>query len=86
MCNPVFHVSCLKKVIGGKIPIQTILLDINEEGKIILEPKAILETKIKQLRNQAINEYLIKWKNLPVEEATWEDELFMKKHLQFVKC
>jgi hypothetical protein len=34
----VFHVSCLNKVINDNIPIQTILLEINEEGKIILEP------------------------------------------------
>jgi hypothetical protein len=39
----VFHVSCLKKVIGDKIHVQTILPEINEEGKIILEPETILE-------------------------------------------
>ena len=33
--HPVFHVSCLKKVIGDKLPIQTILLELDEEGKII---------------------------------------------------
>jgi hypothetical protein len=43
----VFHVSCLKKVIGNKILVQTILPEINEEGKIILEPQTILETRIK---------------------------------------
>jgi hypothetical protein len=68
------------------IPVQTILPDINEEGKIILEHKEILEKRIKQLRNQAIIEYLIKWKNLLVEEVTWEDELFMQKHPQSIKC
>src|SRR5277367_5648695 len=35
-----------------KIPIQTILLDIEEEGKIILEPAAVTETRTRQLRNQ----------------------------------
>jgi hypothetical protein len=45
--HPVFHVYWLKKVIRNKIPVQTILPEINEEGKIILEPKTILETKIK---------------------------------------
>jgi hypothetical protein len=84
--HPVFHVSCLKKVIDNKIPVQTILPEINEEGKIILEPETILETRIKQLRNRAITEYLVKWKNLLVEEATWEDEFFMQKHLWLVKC
>ena len=27
--HPVFHVSCLKKVIGDKIPVQTILLELD---------------------------------------------------------
>ena len=43
--HPIFHVSCLKKVIGDKIPIQTILLELDEEGKIILKPEAITETR-----------------------------------------
>jgi hypothetical protein len=46
--HPVFHVSCLKKVIGDKIPVQTILLELDEEGKIILEPEAITDTRIRQ--------------------------------------
>jgi hypothetical protein len=31
--HPILHVSCLKMVIGDKILVQTILLEINEEGK-----------------------------------------------------
>jgi hypothetical protein len=49
--HPVFHVSLLNKVIGNTIPIQTILLEINEEGKIILKLEIIIEARIKQLRN-----------------------------------
>ena len=75
--HPVFHVSFLKKIIGDKIPIQTIFLDIDEEGKVILKPKKISETRNKQLQNQVITEYLIKWKNLLVEDSTWEDEPFI---------
>ena len=78
--HPVFHVSCLKKVIGKKIPVQTILPELDEEGKIILDPKAVTETRIHQLRNRSISEYLIKWKNLPTEDSTWEDENFIQKH------
>jgi hypothetical protein len=84
--HPVFHVSFLKKVIGNNIPVQKTLPELNEEGKIILEPETILETRIKQLKNRAIVEYLVKWKNLLVEEATWEDDLFMQKHLWLDKC
>jgi len=43
--HPIFHVSCLKKVIGDKLPVKTILLELEEEGKIILEPEAATETR-----------------------------------------
>jgi hypothetical protein len=75
--HPGFHVSCLKKVIGDKIPIQNILPELEEEGKIILEPKAITDTRICQLRNSSISEYLIKWRKLLAEDSTWEDESFI---------
>ena len=81
----VFHVSCLKKVIGEKIPIQTILPKIDEEGKIILELEAVTETRTRQLRNLSISEYLIKWKNLPTKDSTWEDENFIHKHPELLK-
>lgn len=83
--HPVFHVSCLKKVIGDKLPVQTILPELDEEGKIILEPEEIIDTKIRQLRNRSISEYLIKWKNLPVEDSTWEDVSFIEKHPKLLK-
>ena len=41
----VFHVSCLNKVIGENILVQTILLELDEEGKIILELEVIMETR-----------------------------------------
>ena len=47
--HPVFHVSCLNKVIGESILVQTILLELDEEGKIILEPEAVTETRSRQL-------------------------------------
>ena len=73
----VFHVSCLKKVIGDKIPVQTIFPELDKEGKIILELEVVTETRIRQLRNRSISEYLIKWKNLPAEDSTWEDDNFI---------
>ena len=41
----VFHVSCLKKFIGEKIPVQKIFPELDEEGKIIFEPDAVIETR-----------------------------------------
>jgi hypothetical protein len=36
--HPVFHVSCLKKVIGTKCQNQTNLPELDEEGSIWLQP------------------------------------------------
>ena len=47
--HPVFHVSCLKKIIGNKILVQTIFPEPDEEGKIILEPEVVKETRTRQL-------------------------------------
>ena len=83
--RPVFHVSCLKKVIGENLPVQTIFPELDEEGKTILEPKAVTKTRTRQLRNRSISEYLIKWKNLPTKDSTWEDENFIQKHSELLK-
>jgi hypothetical protein len=78
--HPVFHVSCLKKIIGENIPVQTIFAELDKEGKIILEPEAITDKRIRKLRNRSILEYLIKWRKLSAEDFTWEDESFIQKH------
>ena len=47
--HPIIRVSCLKKVIGDKIPAQTIFTKLDEEGKIISEPKGVIETRNRHL-------------------------------------
>ena len=68
-----------------KLPIQTILPEIEEEGKTILERGAVTETRTRELRNRSISEYLIKWKKLPTEDSTWEDNNFIQKHQELLK-
>ena len=48
--HPVFHVSCLKKVIGTNIRAQIVLPELDNEGSIILEPEAILNKCTRHLR------------------------------------
>jgi hypothetical protein len=48
--HPIFHVSCLKKVIGDKIPVQTIFPELDEEGKITLDPEAIIDIGIHEVK------------------------------------
>ena len=70
----IFHVSRLKRVLGKHINPCVDLLPLDNEGKLILEPETILEQRDRRLRNRTIPEYLVKWKNLPKEDATWVGE------------
>eukprot|EP00253_Pinus_taeda_P035943 PITA_35943 len=72
-------------VIGDKVPVQTILPELDEEGKTILEPEEVTETRTQRLRSRSISEYLIKWKNLSAEDSTWEDKNFIQKHQELLK-
>jgi hypothetical protein len=61
----------LKRAIGKHItPIEE-LPPMDEEGQLVLIPEEILEVR---LRKRSIKEYLVKWKNLPMQNATWEGE------------
>ena len=68
------------------MPIQTILPDLDEEEKVILEPEKILEIKTNSLLNRVIIEYLVKWKNLPVEDSTCKDDSLIHKDLHLTMC
>jgi len=39
----------------------------------------ILDVHERKLRNRVIREYLVRWKHMPIEDATWEGEQ-LKKH------
>jgi hypothetical protein len=41
----VFHLSCLKKVIGSKCQNQTSLPKLDEEGSIWMQPHAVLHQR-----------------------------------------
>ena len=49
-----FHIFFLKKVIRDKIPIKTTFAKLDKEGKVILEPKKIIEAMTRKLRTCAI--------------------------------
>ena len=80
--HPVFHVSCLKKVIGNNCRIQTSLPELDEEGSIWLQPEQVLDTQVKQLRGRMIKEVLVKWKDTSPEDATWEPATILQQFPQ----
>jgi hypothetical protein len=68
----VFHVSCLKKVIGTKCQIQTNLPELDEEGSIWIHPQVVLNQRECRLHQQTIKEVLVQWKDTTPADATWE--------------
>ena len=83
--HPVFHVSCLKKVIGTNIRAQTILPEMDMEGSIILEPEAILNKCTYQLLSQSIIEVLIQWHDMQPKDTTWEPLLQIRQQFPHLK-
>ena len=70
----VFHVSSLKKTLGQHIAPSTELPPLDDEGLLILIPEQIIQTRERKLKNRVIREYLVQWKELLPEDATWEGE------------
>ena len=70
----VFHVSNLKKTVGQHIVPSFDLPPLDDEGVLVLIPERILQVRERKLRNMVIREYLVKWKKLPMEDATWKGE------------
>jgi hypothetical protein len=68
----VFHVSCLKKVIGTRFQIQTKLPELAEEGSIWLQLEAVLDQRERRMRQRTIKEVLVQWKDTTPADATWE--------------
>ncbi|KAL0541112.1 hypothetical protein IC582_021147 [Cucumis melo] len=67
--HPVFHVSQLKKFVGDQTGVQPTIQFVNEN----LEWQAQLEEALKYQKNSAGGwEVLIRWKDLPEHEASWE--------------
>ena len=82
----VFHISLLKRY----VPDANHILDdelplVTQEGTLNITPEAILQTRVRTLRNRTINEYLIKWTSYPDEDATWErEDLLQKAYPEFL--
>ena len=77
----VFHVSNLKKAVGQQIVTSFELPPLDDEGQLILIPEHILEVRERKLRNIIIRDYLVQWKDLPIEEATWEENRYYSTQL-----
>ena len=58
---------------------------LDDEGHLIQELEAILETKERKLKSRIIRDYLVRWKSLQDEDATREGEhIFEHPALKFL--
>lgn len=70
--SSMFHAS--RRSLGQHDVTSNELPPLDEEGKLILFPKEILEVREQKLRSRTIKEDLVKWKDFPFEGATGEGE------------
>jgi hypothetical protein len=70
----VFHVSCLKKAVGQQVSTSKEFPPLDEEGQFELVPEEVLEQRERRLRSRIIMDCLVRWRGLPLEDATWEGE------------
>ena len=70
----VFHVSCLKKAVGQQVMTSSELPPLDKKGQLVLVLEEILQEREKKLRSRVIREFLVRWKDPPIEDATWEGE------------
>jgi hypothetical protein len=75
----------MKKVIGSKCHAQIGLVELDEEGSILLQPQAILDQRQNHLRQCTIQEVLVQWKDTLLEDATQEPTTILQQfpHLFF---
>ena len=50
----------------------------DDEGHLVLQPEAIIDTRERQLQSRTVREHLVRWRNLPNEDATWESEKILQ--------
>jgi Chromo (CHRromatin Organisation MOdifier) domain len=71
--HPVLHVSQLKRHIKRDQPVSPSLPLLNSDGQLKIYPEYILARRVIKWDNQAIPQILVKWSNLPEDDALWED-------------
>jgi hypothetical protein len=75
----VFHVSCLKKVIGTRCKIQTNLPELAEEASIWLQPEVVLDQCEHFLCQRTIKEVLVQWRDMTPADAAWEPTTILQQ-------
>ncbi|KAL6334625.1 hypothetical protein AAG906_019480 [Vitis piasezkii] len=70
--------------VGETKATSTKLPPLTNDGEIIMEPEAILDTRWVKKGSSFVEESLVQWKKLPKEDATWENTQELRnKYINF---
>ena len=80
-----FHVSLLRKYVSDPNYVLSDLPQVVHNGEMLTEPERILQVDLQYLKNRSFRRFLIKWKDYPEGEASWElENEFRKTYPNFV--
>ncbi|KAK9048711.1 hypothetical protein SSX86_032323 [Deinandra increscens subsp. villosa] len=76
-----FHVSNLRKCLADEsayVPLDDLVVD--KKLNYVERPIAILDRKVKKLRNKEVNQVLVQWEHRKGSDLTWELEDEMQRY------
>ncbi|GJX89122.1 retrotransposable element Tf2 [Tanacetum coccineum] len=71
LIHPIFHVSQLKKS-HGQVVMEGALPNCAEDGRLLVEPVAVLERRLGKVQGKPVMFVLVQWANQGPNDATWE--------------
>ena len=81
----VFHESMLKKYVPNSSHIlKTSPIELKEDLSFEVQPVAIIDQEIKQLRSKVIPMVKVLWRSDAIEQMTWETETSMRNHYPYL--
>ena len=81
----VFHVSMLKKYVPDPSHIlETPPMDLEEDLSCEVQPVAIIDQEMIQLRSKVIPMVKVLWRSDAIEEMTWKTEASMRNHYPYL--
>ncbi|KAJ3684341.1 hypothetical protein LUZ61_013505 [Rhynchospora tenuis] len=83
--HPVVHVSLLKKQLGKKHVVSSVLPELDVTGNLHIAPSQILARRLIKRGNVGVPQIQIKWHGLSGDSVTWEDyDVMREKYPQFL--
>jgi hypothetical protein len=77
--HPVFHISQLKPFTADYTPVFEELPRVTDLSITATTPEAVLERRLVKKGNVAVPQVKVKWMNLSVSAATWEDMYVLRQ-------